>query len=60
VVVDSLRPLDMSRIGPAAEVIPLLVSDPGAPDAKADAKPDGRDFAAVAPPVQSFAQGRRR
>jgi error-prone DNA polymerase len=56
VVVDTLRPLDMSRIGPAADVIPLLVSDPGAPDAKADA----RDFAAVAPPVQSFAQGRRR
>jgi error-prone DNA polymerase len=73
VVVDSLRPLDTSRIGPAADVIPLLVTDPGAPDALADAEPldpwapaaaaaggGARDFAAVAPPVQSFAQGRRR
>jgi DNA polymerase III alpha subunit len=71
VVVDSLRPLDTSRIGPAADVIPMLVSDPSAPDALADADPPepwvpaaaaagGRDFAAVAPPVQSFAQGRRR
>jgi error-prone DNA polymerase len=71
VVIDALRPLDTSRIGPAADVIPLLVSDPGAPDGKADAAPvepwapaaaaaGGRDFAAVAPPVTSFAQGRRR
>jgi error-prone DNA polymerase len=71
VVIDALRPLDTSRIGPAADVIPLLVSDPGAPDGKADAEPvepwapaaaaaGGRDFAAVAPPVTSFAQGRRR
>jgi error-prone DNA polymerase len=70
VVIDALRPLDTSRIGPAADVIPLLVHDPGAPDAQADAPPvdpwapaaaaGGRDFAAVAPPVTSFAQGRRR
>jgi error-prone DNA polymerase len=73
VVIDALRPLDMSRIGPAAEVIPLLVHDPGAPDDQADAPPvdpwapaaaaaggQARDFAAVAPPVTSFAQGRRR
>jgi error-prone DNA polymerase len=79
IVVDSIRPLDTSRIGPAADVIPLLVSDGGSPDALADAEApepwapaaaaagagggggrDARDFAAVAPPVTSFAQGRRR
>jgi len=75
IVVDSLRPLDSSRIGDAAAVIPLLNADSGGHDAQADAEPgealvwaaaaagerrDGRDFAAVAPPVQSFAQGRRR
>jgi error-prone DNA polymerase len=70
IVVDSLRPLDTNKIGAAADVIPLLTSDPSAPDELADAEPvdpwmpaaaaRGRDFAAVAPPVQSFAQGRRR
>jgi error-prone DNA polymerase len=78
IVVDSIRPLDTSRIGPAADVIPLLVSEGGGPDALADAEApepwvpaaaaaagagggrDARDFAAVAPPVTSFAQGRRR
>ncbi|MEA2170109.1 MAG: error-prone polymerase, partial [Solirubrobacteraceae bacterium] len=73
IVVDSLRPLDTSRNGSAAAVIPLLATTPGAPDAQADAEPvdpwapaaaasggrRGRDFAAVAPPVQSFGQGRR-
>ena len=74
IVVDSLLPLDTSRIGDAAAVIPLLVSDQGGKDSLADAEPpepwvpaaaaaggrDARDFAAVAPPVQSFAGGRRR
>ena len=72
IVVDSIRPLDTTRIGPAGDVIPLLVSDGGGPDALADADPvepwapaaaaagGGRDFAAVAPPVQSFGQGRSR
>ncbi len=77
IVVDSIRPLDTSRIGPAAAVIPMLVSDGASHDAQADAEPeepwapaaaaagggagrDARDFAAVAPPVTSFAQGRRR
>ncbi len=53
IVIDGLRPLDTSRIGPAADVIPLIVQDP-------DAGREARDFAAVAPPVTSFAQGRRR
>ena len=73
IVIDSIQPLDTSRIGPAADVIPLLASDGGGPDALADAPPvepwapaaaaagaGARDFAAVAPPVTSFAQGRRR
>ena len=75
IVVDSLRPLDTSRIGPAADVIPLLVvrraaartrwptpsrSSRGRRAAAAAGGRRARDFAAVAPPVQSFAQGRRR
>ncbi len=77
IVVDSIRPLDTTRIGAAGDVIPLLVSDPGSPDPQADAEPvepwapaaaaagghgpaRPRDFAAVAPPVQSFGQGRSR
>ncbi len=74
IVVDSIQPLDTSRIGPAADVIPLLASTGGGHDPQADAPPvepwapaaaaagsaGARDFAAVAPPVTSFAQGRRR
>jgi error-prone DNA polymerase len=76
IVVDSLRPLDTSRGAAAAVIPLLATTpgapdaqadaepvDPWAPAAPAAASGGGRrgrDFAAVAPPVQSFAQGRRR
>ena len=75
VVVSSVKPVD-ARVGEAAEVLampPALVapSDGATPEewelamqARRAAGAGGgggrRDFGAVAPPVQSFAQGRRR
>jgi error-prone DNA polymerase len=72
IVVDSLRPLD-TRAGVTAAVIPLPGATPGADERDDPVDPwapaaaaagagrrDARDFSAVAPPVQSFASGRRR
>jgi len=76
VVIDSLRPLDVQPGTAAADVVRLLsapgegggrdeLADGAAPEpwtapAVAAAGAGGRDFSAVAPPVQSFASGRRR
>jgi error-prone DNA polymerase len=61
IVVDSLRPLDAQPGSTAADVIRLLPApaEAGGHDELADAVAP-RAFAAVAPPVQSFASGRRR